>query len=256
VKRRLTRPIAIAAVALLAVAGGGIAYAATSGGNPRDALLNDAAQRLNVSPDKLRSALQGAFGDQLDQAVKAGKLTQQQADAIKQRMQQNGDVPPLGGPGAGPHVLMRVEARGVGLRAGLKATANYLGLKPAQLLQQLQSGKSLADVAKAQGKDVKGLEDAIVAAVKARLDRAVTKGHITSAQRDKLLQGLQQHIADLVNAKGPGPLCGPGMMRGGLAGPGGPPRLWRGDRQGSSQSGSPNAPGSFEGAPPPAPGFA
>jgi hypothetical protein len=254
VKRRLTRPVAIAAVALLAVAGGGIAYAATSATNPRNALLGDAAQRLDVSPDKLRAALQGAFGDQLDQAVKAGKLTQRQADAIKQRMQRGGGLPPLGGSDPGPRFLMHVGGPGLGLRAGLKAAADYLGLTPAKLLQQLRSGKSLADVAKAQRKDVKGLEDAIVAAEKTRLDQAVKHGRITSAQRDRLLQGLQRHIADLVNAKGPGSLCGPGMMRGG---PGGPP-LWRGDRQGSgsSQGGSSNAPGSFDGAPPPAPGFA
>lgn len=246
-KRRLTRPIVIGAVAVLAVAGGGIAYAATSGTNPRDALLGDAAQRLNVSPDKLRSALQGAFSDQLDQAVKDGKLTQQQADAIKQHMQQRGDIPPLGGPG--PRFFMHVEGPGIGLRAGLKAAADYLGLTPAKLLQQLQSGKSLADVAKAQGKDVKGLENAIVAAVKARLDQAVKNGRISAAQRDQLLQGLQQHIADLVNAKGPGILCGPG----GRGGPGGPPP-WRGDRRGSSFSfnDSPATPSAgVVGAPPP-----
>lgn len=244
-KRRLTRPIALATAGVLAVAGGGIAYAATSGTNPRDALLKDAAQRLNVSPDKLRAALQGAVGDQLDQAVKAGKLTQQQADRIKQRMQQRGDFLPFGG--GGPHRFM--HAFGPGPRAGLSAAASYLGLTRAQLRQQLESGKSLADVAKAKGKDLKGLEDAIVAAEKARLDKAVQNGRITSAQRDRILKRLQQRVAGLVNAKGGGP-CGP------PGGPGGPPPMWGGPGSGSSQGGSSTAPGSFDPGAPPPPGIA
>ena len=56
--------------------------------NPRQAFLNDVAKRLNVTPAQLNSALKGAAIDQLDAAVKAGKLTQAQANALKQRIQQ------------------------------------------------------------------------------------------------------------------------------------------------------------------------
>ena len=56
------------------------------------------AKRLNVSPDKLKSAFQAAFSDRLDAAVAAGKLTRAQADAIKQRVQQNDGIPFLGRP--------------------------------------------------------------------------------------------------------------------------------------------------------------
>src|SRR3954463_8742574 len=97
------KPYVLVTAAVLAVAaGGGAAIAATSGDDHKkteQAIIDDAAQRLNVSPEALRSALGAAEDTQLDQAVKDGKLTQEQADAIKNRRQQAGDV--LGGPGVG-----------------------------------------------------------------------------------------------------------------------------------------------------------
>src|ERR1044072_659083 len=105
VNSRRKRSIAIGATVAVAALGGGVAVAATSGSDPRDEILSDAAPRLNVSPDELRSALQGAFEDQLDDAVRDGRLTEQQAERMKQALRQHGL--PLGGPGGpgfGPHI--------------------------------------------------------------------------------------------------------------------------------------------------------
>ncbi|HEV7774425.1 MAG TPA: hypothetical protein VGO48_14185 [Conexibacter sp.] len=220
--RTRKRTVAIGAAVALAVAGGGVAYGAATGNDQRDALLRDAAGRLNVSPGELRSALEGAFGDQLDQAVKDGKLTQQQADQIKQHVKQDGL--PLGGPG-GPGGPGMMGGPGHGpFEAGLSAAADYLGLTRAKLARQLQSGKSLADVARAQGKSVDGLEQALVDEAKTRLDRAVADGKLTSDQRDQILREVQEHVADLVNGRAPGPL-GRHDGRGRGAGPGGPPPM-------------------------------
>jgi polyhydroxyalkanoate synthesis regulator phasin len=212
VNQGLKRRIAIGAAGLVAVAGGGVAYAATTSGNPSDAIVNDAAKRLNVTPEQLRSALQGAFGDQLDQAVKDGKLTQAQADRIKQRIAKGGL--PFGGPGGpgGPGLRMRFggpEGPGMGGPIGLDAAAGYLGLTDAALHRQLEQGKTLADVAKAQGKSLDGLKQALADAAKTRLDQAVKDGKLTQAQADALLKRLQSHVGDLVNGRMPGP-GGPG----------------------------------------------
>jgi hypothetical protein len=92
----------IAAIALaggLLAGGTGVAIAAVSkddGAKTEQAILGNAAKRLNVTPDKLRDALAAAQDDQLDQMVKDGTLTQKQADAIKARRKQSGRV--LGGP--------------------------------------------------------------------------------------------------------------------------------------------------------------
>src|SRR5690242_3511984 len=136
-----------ALVAILAI-GAGVA-AADSIGNDQDAFLNDVAKRLNVTPAQLKAALKGASDARIDAAVAAGKITKAQGDAMKARTAQGG-VPFFGGPhgdGFGHH------RGGFGHHGGasLAAAAKYLGLTEAELRTQLESGKTLAEIAKAQG---------------------------------------------------------------------------------------------------------
>ena len=57
-----------------------------------------------MSSQKLENALEGAYSDRLDAAVKAGRLTRSQADEIKKQAKEHGGVPFLGGHGPrGPH---------------------------------------------------------------------------------------------------------------------------------------------------------
>jgi hypothetical protein len=212
VNRRRKRTVAIAATAALAALGGGVAYAATSGSDPRDEILSDAAQRLNVSPEELRAALQGAFEEQIDDAVRAGRLTDEQADRAKELLREHGV--PLGGPGfgAGPHVRMHGP-----IGPGLDAAADYLGLTRAQLGRRLANGRSLAQIARAEGKSVDGLEQAIVDAASEQLDRAVADGDLTDEQRDQMLRRLREHVDELVAGRLPGPRL---HHRGGPGGPG------------------------------------
>ena len=90
-------------------------------------------------------------------------------------------------------------------RPGSAAIATYLGLTAAELRTQLESGKTLADIAKAQGKTVAGLEDAIVADAKTHLDADVAAGKLTAAQEATMLADLKSHVDDMVNGVGPGP---------------------------------------------------
>lgn len=91
------------------------------------------------------------------------------------------------------------RAGGPARHPGPAAIAAYLGLTPAQLREQLGAGKSLAQIAVAQGKTVAGLEAAIVADVQAHLDRAVSNGRLSSAQETALLSRLKARLDDLVN---------------------------------------------------------
>ena len=92
-----------------------------------------------------------------------------------------------------------------GGRADAAAIASYLGLTQAELRAQLRSGKTLAQVAQAQGKSVSGLEDAIYGAAKRRLDAAVDAGRLTAAQEQTMLAGLKSHLDEIVNHTGPLP---------------------------------------------------
>ena len=110
---------------------------------------------------------------------------------------------------------------------GLGAAADYLGLTPSELKTKLQSGKSLADIAKDQGKSVDGLVDAMVADAKKHLDQAVKDGHLTQAQEDQILGQIKQHMTDFVNGMAPKGF-GPSFRGGsGFQGPGGPPSFFR-----------------------------
>src|SRR5881275_346508 len=134
---------------LLAMANGSQTAAGTpTATNPYcQQYLQDLAQRLNVSVSTLQQDKLAAMEDVLNQLVKDGKLTQSQADAMKQRL------------------TSRHECSGKGLY-GQRATlsqflAKYrsdianevalgLHLSTDQLVSQLKSGKSLNDIATAQ----------------------------------------------------------------------------------------------------------
>jgi hypothetical protein len=210
---KLKRRVAVGVTGLAVAAGGGIAFAATQSTSPqqeRKAFLQDAATRLNTTPDKLESALKAAAKARVDQAVADGRLTRAQGDEIKQRIEQGGGAPFLGpgkggpGPGApgfgpgGPGF-----DHGGGPFGGLDAAASYLGLSEDKLFEQLRAGKSLADVAKAQGKSVDGLKSALSDAAGKRLDEAVKDKHLTQAQADRIKQKLDSHLDDLIAGKRP-----------------------------------------------------
>src|SRR5436190_1740234 len=103
--------------------------------------------------------------------------------------------------GPGPHD----GPGGRGGRPDAAAIATYLGLTAAQLHTQLESGKTLAQVAQAQGKTVAGLKAAILADAKAHLDAEVKAGTLTAAGEKARLDDLESHLDDLVNRTGPPP---------------------------------------------------
>jgi hypothetical protein len=202
---RIKRYVLVSAAVLAAGAGGGAAVAATSGDDDHEkaeqAIIDDAAKRLNVTPDQLRGALGAAEDSQLDAAVKAGKLTQAQADAIKKKRADSGAV--LGGPGVVPGGPGVHPGFGLGFKLGpggaLDSAATALGLKRDDLIAKLRAGQSIADLAKAQNKSLDDVKQAITAGVTKELDQAVTDKRLTSAQRDQILAELKDHLDDLVN---------------------------------------------------------
>ncbi len=88
---------------------------------------------------------------------------------------------------------------------GLSSTASYLGLSGSKLFSELRSGKSLAQIATAQGKTASGLQDAISATVKSRLDHAVAAKRLTSAQEQKLLSRVSAALSAIIHRSFPTP---------------------------------------------------
>jgi polyhydroxyalkanoate synthesis regulator phasin len=198
----MRRKVIAGAAAALAVGGAGAGVAATklAANSPSEeskAIVNDAAKSLGVEPSKLSAALKKAYENRIDAAVAAGRLTKQQGDELKQRIK-SGDFPLVGAPGFGHHFGGPHE-----FGHGLDAAASYLGLTEDQLHSRLESGKTLAEIAKAQDKSVDGLKAALVKDAKTHLDAAVKAGRLSSAEEQRILADLQQRIDDVVNGKLP-----------------------------------------------------
>ncbi|HUZ81329.1 MAG TPA: hypothetical protein VMU73_03715, partial [Gaiellaceae bacterium] len=136
--------------------------------------------------------------------VTAGTLTQAQADAIGAGLTQryadlvNGTMPMHGG-GPGPGGM-----HGGGPADDLAAAASYLGVTTQALTTDLQSGKTLAQVAAAtSGKTATDLIAALVAHEQAEHAAAVAAGTLTQAQADAMKATLTQRYTDLVNGTRP-----------------------------------------------------
>lgn len=213
------RIVAIAAAGAIAVGGGGAAIAAVSKDGRKkneDAVLADAAKRLDVTPEKLRGALKAAedahLGTKLDEAVKAGDLTRKQADAIKKRREQSGTVlgrggRRFGGPGhgmhrrSGPGPAGRPHFRGHGPGGpGMGVVgdlAKALGISDSELRTQLRKGRTVAAIAKAEGKSLAAVRSSVKAAAKTRADKAVESGDLTRKRADALLARLDERLKHL-----------------------------------------------------------
>lgn len=191
------RILAIATAGAVVAGGAGVAIASVSSkDDPKkaeQAVLDNAAKRLDVTPQKLRDALAAAQDDQLDEAVKNGDLTQKQADAIKQRRKQSGAV--LGRGGKGP-LLHRKHLGGPAFKL-VSDLAKSLDLSAKELRSKLRDGKSIADVAKAQGKSLADVRSAVKAAAKTRTDNAVKDDDLTRKQADALLEHLDRRLENL-----------------------------------------------------------
>lgn len=221
------RRVILVLTALLAVAVSGTAIAAqTTREKPRSGvaakakvhggLLKAAADYLDLSPkqvhaevrtgkslaqiatahgksvDGLRAALVLALKAKVDAALTEGRLDAAKAQRLLDRA---------------PAIVERLVLRAPKARAGrvhlrggmLKVAADYVGFTPKQLVYELRSGTSLAQVATARGKSVEGLEAALLAAFRAQVDAAVADGRLDTARARKLLERAPAHIKRLVN---------------------------------------------------------
>ncbi len=177
----------------------------------RDFFLNAFASRLGVSSDQVKEAYSGAYSDTLDQAVKDGKITQAQADQIKKdlanRMSQ-GDIPGFFGPGGFDHKGFGPRGFGRGMRGfmggiSLASFAKALNMTETDLASALQSGKSIADVAKEQNVDLAQVKTSVLADLKAALDQAVTNGRLTQTQADNIYNMAGTRFDSLANQTRP-----------------------------------------------------
>ena len=144
---------------------------------------------LHLTPTQTQDALKQAELQTVDQMLKDGQITQQQADALKAKINAGQGLGPIGGFGfrhgggfkAGAGVMRDL------MMAELSAAASALHMSTADFQNALRSGKSLADLETQQKVSDSTVQAAMKNAAKGVLDKAVKAGTITQAQADAIL---------------------------------------------------------------------
>jgi polyhydroxyalkanoate synthesis regulator phasin len=153
--------------------------------------LQDLAKRLGVSVSMLQQDKLFSAEDVLTQLVKDGKLTQNQANQIKQRLQSHQACTGKGRGLWGRGVTMQSLKQY--LPGVVTDVAKGLNISSTQLMSQLQSGKSLSDIATAQGVSSAQLQTLVTNAIQSAVNKAVSDGNLTQQQATNIMQMLQKN---------------------------------------------------------------
>ena len=194
-KRLLIVLAALAALGLGAVAIGGAVTSAQEGDGPVGTFLSKLADKLGVSEDELKTAIQDTRIEMIDEAVAEGRLTEEHGERLKERAGEGGFLfPPRHGEGRFRGHCQRAVGHVLG------TAAEVLDMPKEDLAQQLKDGKSLAEVAEAKGMSVEDFKSALLDKEKANLDTLVSEDKLTQAQADKIYEKFQENIDTIVNA--------------------------------------------------------
>jgi hypothetical protein len=178
-----------------------------SGTNYCSRFTGHLASNLGKSQSQVQKAISDAVSQTIDDAVKNGDLTQSQANAIKARLGSNASAGQC--PGGLRGIPGIVRGGGFGPRFGgarfnqLDEVAKALGITTAQLQQDLQSGKTVQQLASAQGMDEAAFRTKLASVTKADLDQQVKAGNLTQNQEDAVLQRIQNGPLPLWNGAAP-----------------------------------------------------
>lgn len=154
------------------------------------------ASKLGISSNEVKEAFTSTEKEMIDEQVQQGKLTQEQADQMKQRIDEGDGFFPLGGMHRGGG-FGRMGCPG----ANLTDLSTFFGITTEQLQTELQAGKTLAQVAEEHGKTADQLKTYLHDQMKAQLDQSVKDGKITQQQDDDYLSQFDQKIDSMINGQ-------------------------------------------------------
>jgi hypothetical protein len=136
---------------------------------------------------------------EINQSVTNGSITQDRANQILANLKDqvtkeiNGDL--------FPNTLDSAAVRGASQRILLQATANATKLPPADIIKQLQSGKTLADIITTNGGTVESVVNDAIAKATADINAAVKDGRLGQTQADTLIANLEKANTAAVNGE-------------------------------------------------------
>lgn len=185
-------------------AGGAAVYAKGPHAAPAAGKTNVAtelAQQLNVTPEQFLAAEKAVILQRIDAQVAAGHMTADQAQKAKDRVNSAQQIGLTFRHGERRHGPERRGDRGQMMvrRDMVQAVTTKLGITPQELMSEMRSGKSLAEVAQAHNVSRDDLKATMTAALKADLDKGVAAGKLTQAKADEIMAKFNQHVDKLID---------------------------------------------------------
>ncbi|MEI8398886.1 MAG: hypothetical protein WCG33_07055 [Actinomycetes bacterium] len=183
----------------------------------------DVAKAKNIDLATVKAALLAEAKAHIDAEVAAGKHTA--AEGVTKLAEVTSRIDTMlttaGLPAHGPQGKGGHEGKG-GPGKFMSATlATTLKLTQEELKTQLHSGKSLADIAKAQSVDIGDVKTVLTSDFSAHLAEEVTSGEHTQAEADAKLAEFKTNLDTMVNRVGPaGGMRGEGRGHGPMGGNG------------------------------------
>jgi len=167
--------------------------------------ISDVAKAKNIDLATVKAALLAEAKAHIDAEVAAGKLTA--AEGVTKLAEKTARIDTMlttaGLPARGPQGMGGHKGKG-GPGKFMSATlATTLKLTQEELKTQLHSGKSLADVAKAQNVDIADVKTVLTSEFTAHLAEEVTSGKHTQAEADAKLAEFKTNLDTMVNRVGP-----------------------------------------------------
>ncbi len=186
-------------VLVLGLLGAGTVLAQQGGddGGPVRTFIAKVATKLGVSEEQLQGAITEARQEMLDEAVAEGRLTPEQAERLRERVDKGDFFPPLR-EDRPDHARRHGPCQRVQILI-VDSTADVLGVEKGRLLSEIKAGKSLAEIAEAQGFSAERFQAALLAQVRQTLDGLVAEGKLTERQASKIFQGIDENIDKIVN---------------------------------------------------------
>ncbi len=165
----------------------------------------DVAKAKNIDLATVKSALLAEAKAHIDAEVAAGKHTA--AEGVTKLAEVTSRIDTMlttaGLPARGPQGMGGHKGKGGPGKMMSEAVAKVLKLTTTELKTQLHSGKSLADVAKAQSVDIADVKTVLTSDITAHLAEEVTSGKHTQAEADAKLAEFKTNLDTMVNRVGP-----------------------------------------------------
>ena len=146
----------------------------------------DVAKSHNVDPQKVIDAIVSAADKKLDEAVTAGKIDADRAATVKEKVPDrvtklvNGEL--TGQRKSVAKAKLRRHAR----HSGVDIAASTIGIDKQALVDAVEGGQTIADVARSHNVDPQKVIDAVTTAANNKIDTAVTNGKLDAARAAKL----------------------------------------------------------------------